>query len=354
VCTGGGTEVPVGTEVEPHRSGSIPPPTARGQNRRLLLELEAKHASVKTVGFVLSARRKRELHMIEPDDSHPQMVARTWASGARLIDRRAGGTAARVQEVGTIASEPNAWGTAVVTGASSGIGEATARELAAAGFDLVVGARRLDRVQALAAELPRARAIALDVADPASVDSFCTEVPECRVLVNNAGGALGLQPIASADEDDWRQMWETNVMGTLRMTRSLLDKLVGSGDGLVINIGSVAAFERYPGGAGYHAAKSAQRAITDVLRMELLGRPVRVSEVDPGMVETDFSLVRFGGDAERANAVYAGVEALCAKDIAECITFIATRPSHVDIDEMVVRPRDQARVHMVNRRAPNA
>jgi NADP-dependent 3-hydroxy acid dehydrogenase YdfG len=249
-----------------------------------------------------------------------------------------------------ITSEPNAGGTAVVTGASSGIGEAAARRLAAAGFDVVLGARRLDRLDAIAAELDGARAFVLDVADQASVDSFCAHVPDCRVLVNNAGGALGLESIAQADEEKWRQMWETNVMGTLRMTRALLGRLIASGDGLVINIGSVAAFERYPGGAGYHAAKSAERAITDVLRMELLGQPVRVSEIDPGMVETDFSLVRFGGDAARADAVYEGVTALSAADIAECVAFVATRPSHVDIDEMVVRPRDQARVHMVNRK----
>jgi NADP-dependent 3-hydroxy acid dehydrogenase YdfG len=249
-----------------------------------------------------------------------------------------------------ITSEPNAGGTAVVTGASSGIGEAAARRLAAAGFDVVLGARRLDRLDAIAAELDGARAFVLDVADQASVDAFCANVPDCRVLVNNAGGAVGLESIAQADEEKWRRMWETNVMGTLRMTRALLGRLIASGDGLVINIGSVAAFERYPGGAGYHAAKSAERAITDVLRMELLGQPVRVSEIDPGMVETEFSLVRFGGDAARADAVYEGVEALSAGDIAECIAFVATRPSHVDIDEMVVRPRDQARVHMVNRK----
>jgi NADP-dependent 3-hydroxy acid dehydrogenase YdfG len=239
----------------------------------------------------------------------------------------------------------------VVTGASSGIGEATARRLAAAGFDVVLGARRRERLEAVAASIPGARSFILDVADPASVDAFCAAVPECRVLVNNAGGALGLEPIAEADEAKWHQMWETNVMGTLRMTRALLEKLVASGDGLVVNVGSVAAFERYPGGAGYHAAKSAQRAITEVLRMELLGRPVRVSEVDPGMVETEFSLVRFDGDAERAADVYRGVDPLTADDIAQCIAFVATRPAHVDIDEMVVRPRDQARVHMVHRRA---
>jgi len=238
----------------------------------------------------------------------------------------------------------------VITGASSGIGEATARRLAAAGFEVVLGARRLDRLERIASELRGALALVLDVTDPASVDKFCAALPECRLLVNNAGGALGLDPIADADESHWREMFETNVMGTLRMTRGLLGKLVASGDGMVINVGSVAAFERYPGGAGYHAAKAAQAAVTDVLRIELLGRPIRVSEVDPGMVETDFSLVRFGGDAERAAAVYAGVEALSAQDIAECIAFIATRPSHVDIDQMVVRPRDQARVNMVNRR----
>jgi hypothetical protein len=253
-------------------------------------------------------------------------------------------------EVGTITSEPSAGGIAVVTSASSGIGEATARRLAGAGFEVVLGARRLDRLEAIAADLPGARAHVLDVADAASVDRFCRSVTDCRLLVNNAGGALGLEPISQANEENWRQMWETNVMGTLRMTRALLPQLIGSGDGLVINIGSVAAFERYPGGAGYHAAKSAQRAITDVLRMELLGQPVRVSEIDPGMVETDFSLVRFDGDTERAGAVYTGVVALRAEDIAECVAFVATRPSHVDIDQMVVRPRDQARVHMVNRK----
>ena len=175
-------------------------------------------------------------------------------------------------------------GTAVVTGASSGIGAATARGLAAAGFEVVLGARRLDRLEAVAAELPGARALPLDVTDASSVESFCGQVPSCRVLVNNAGGALGLEPIAEADEEKWREMWESNVLGTLRMTRGLLGKLIASGDGLVVNVCSVAAFEPYPGGAGYNAAKAAERALTDVLRMELLGRPVRVTEIDPGMV----------------------------------------------------------------------
>jgi len=280
------------------------------------------------------------------------MVPRTEPAHTGLLDRCQPGTSTNDATQGGTTSEPSAFGTAVVTGASSGIGEATARRLASAGFSVVLGARRLDRLERVAAELPGARALALDVADPQSVEAFCATVPECRLLVNNAGGALGLEPIEDAKEEHWRQMWESNVMGTLRMTRGLLNKLVSSGDGVVVNVGSVAAFERYPGGAGYNAAKAAQRAVTDVLRMELLGRPVRVSEIDPGMVETEFSLVRFGGDAERAAAVYAGVEPLTAGDIAECIAFIATRPSHVDIDEMVVRPRDQARVHMVHRQQP--
>jgi NADP-dependent 3-hydroxy acid dehydrogenase YdfG len=241
-------------------------------------------------------------------------------------------------------------GTAAVTGASSGIGAAAARQLAGAGFDVVLGARRLDRLQALAAELPGARALRLDVTDRSSVEAFAAEVPTCRVLVNNAGGAFGLDPIATADEEKWRQMWESNVMGTLRMTRAFLDKLIESGDGVVINTGSIAAFEPYPGGAGYNAAKAGERMLTDVLRMELLGQPVRVCEIDPGMVETEFSVVRFDGDEQRAQAVYEGVEPLTAQDIAECIVFVATRPSHVDIDQLVIRPRDQARAHLVHRR----
>jgi NADP-dependent 3-hydroxy acid dehydrogenase YdfG len=241
-------------------------------------------------------------------------------------------------------------GTAVVSGASSGIGAATARALAGAGFAVVLGARRLEAIGSIAAELgPPARAVHLDVTKPDSVKEFCDEVGDCRVLVNNAGGALGLEPIAEADEAQWQQMYDTNVLGTLRMTKALLPRLIASGDGVVVNMGSIAAIEPYPGGAGYNAAKAGVRAISDVLRMELLGKPVRVSEIDPGMVETDFSLVRFGGDAERAGAVYRGVTPLTAGDIAECILFMVTRPSHVDIDQLVIRPRDQARAHLVHR-----
>ena len=244
-------------------------------------------------------------------------------------------------------------GTAVITGASSGIGAATARALTDVGFSVFLGARRVERIEALAASLgPAARAHPLDVTEPDSVATFCEAVgPDCRVLVNNAGGALGLERIAEADETKWRTMYDTNVLGTLRMTRALLDRLIDSGDGLVVNIGSVAAFEPYAGGAGYNAAKHGERAVTDVLRLELLGQPVRVSEIDPGLVSTEFSLVRFEGDAARAAAVYEGLTPLTADDVADVVAFVATRPAHVDIDQVVMRPRDQARVWLVNRRA---
>ena len=243
-------------------------------------------------------------------------------------------------------------GTAVVTGASSGIGAATARALAAAGFDVMLGARRVERIQELAASIgPAASAHQLDVTDPSSVGAFCDSVgPECRLLVNNAGGAVGLEPVSEADESKWRAMYESNVLGTLRMTKALLPRLIESRDGIIINVGSVAAFEPYSGGGGYNAAKHAEKALTEVLRLELIGQPVRVSEIDPGLVETEFSVVRFGGDEARAASVYEGLTPLTAEDIAEVVTFIATRPSHVDIDQVVIRPRDQARVWLVHRR----
>lgn len=238
----------------------------------------------------------------------------------------------------------------MVTGASSGIGAATARALADAGFAVVLGARRDNRLAALTAEIgPTAAALHLDVTNLESVDAFSQAVPECRVLVNCAGGALGLEPIAQADEAHWQAMYDSNVLGTMRMTKALLPKLVASGDGVVITIGSVAAFEPYAGGAGYNAAKHATRAVMEVLRMELIGQPVRVSEIDPGMVETEFSLVRFGGDEDQAEEVYRGITPLSAGDVAEVVAFVATRPSHVDIDTVVIRPRDQARVWLVHR-----
>ena len=239
-------------------------------------------------------------------------------------------------------------GTAVVTGASSGIGEATVRSLAAAGFDVVAAARRLDRLEALAEEVG-GRAIQLDVTNPDSVAALAEAVPDVSVLVNNAGGAHGLEPIAEADEEKWRTMYETNVMGVMRVTKALLPALEASGDGFVVVVGSVAGAEAYRGGAGYNAAKFAANALTQVLRMEMLGKPVRVSEVAPGLVETEFSLVRFEGDQEKADAVYAGMKPLVAEDVADAIAFVVTRPPHVDIDYVSIKPTAQARATDVHR-----
>ena len=242
--------------------------------------------------------------------------------------------------------------TAVVTGASSGIGAASARALAGAGFRVYIGARRLDRLQEVAAPIG-ATALPLDVTDAASVDAFTARIPtEIHLLVNNAGGAHGLDRIEAARDEDWQWMWETNVLGTLRVTRALLPALKASGDGHVINVGSIAGFETYAGGAGYTGAKHAVRALTRTLRLELLGEPVRVTEIAPGLAETEFSLVRFAGDAERAEAVYRGLQPLTAEDVADCIVWAATRPSHVNVDEIVVRPRDQATATQVHRRDP--
>lgn len=240
-------------------------------------------------------------------------------------------------------------GTAVVTGASSGIGAATAARLAATGWDVVIGARRLDRLDAVA-EATGARALPLDVTDDASVAAFAEAVGDCALLVNNAGGAIGLEPVAAADLQDWQAMYDTNVLGVARVTQALLPALVASGRGHVVTIGSIAGLEPYPGGGGYNAAKHAVRAVMEVLRMELVGQPVRVTEIDPGMVETEFSVVRFRGDEARAASVYRGVEALTADDIAECVGWAAERPDHVNIDRIVVKPRDQATATLVHRR----
>lgn len=230
--------------------------------------------------------------------------------------------------------------TAVVTGASSGIGAATARHLTAAGFNVVLGARRLDRLAALATDLG-GTALPLDVTDPASVDAFCAQIPECHVLVNNAGGARGLEPVASADEAHWRWMWETNVLGTVRMTRALLPKLIASGNGHVVTVTSVAAAEIYDNGAGYTSAKHAQSALHRTLRGEHLGQPVRFTEILPGMVETEFSVTRFDGDTDRAAHVYDGLTPLTADDVADVITFAVTRPPNVNLDQIVLKPRAQ-------------
>lgn len=239
---------------------------------------------------------------------------------------------------------------AVITGASSGIGAATARLLAQQGYAIVLGARRLEKLETLAGEIG-AEAIELDVTDPDSVARFVARVERCDVLVNNAGGALGLEPVGEADEEQWRWMYEANVLGTMRMTRALLPGLVASGDGHMVAVTSIAAFETYRGGAGYSAAKHGQRAAVRTLRLELLGEPVRITEVAPGMVETEFSLVRFGGDETAAARVYEGMEPLRAEDVAECIGWAVSRPPHVNVDEIVVRPRDQASATEVHRRA---
>ncbi|MHA6792416.1 SDR family NAD(P)-dependent oxidoreductase [Pseudonocardia bannensis] len=237
---------------------------------------------------------------------------------------------------------------AVVTGASSGIGAATARRLADEGFAVVLGARRLHRITELAAAIG-GTAIRLDVTDPESVEAFAAAVPEARLLVNNAGGAKGLEPVAEANEDDWRWMYEVNVLGTLRVTQALLPALLASGDGHIITVTSIAALEPYDNGAGYTGAKHAQAMLHRTLRGELLGQPIRLTEVAPGMVETEFSLVRFGGDAEKAGNVYRGLTPLTGDDVADAIAYAATRPSHVNIDQIVLKPRAQASASRAHR-----
>ena len=239
--------------------------------------------------------------------------------------------------------------TALVTGASSGIGAATARSLSAAGFEVVVAARRLERCEEVAKEVG-GRALRLDVIDPESVAALADELPELSVLVNNAGGAFGLEPVAGADEENWRQMYETNVMGVMRVTRALLPALERDGGGDIVVVGSLAGVEVYPGGGGYTAAKHAANAVTRTLRLELLGKPIRVSEVAPGLVETEFSLVRFEGDRAKADKVYEGTTPLSAEDVADAIAYVVTRPPHVDIDYLSIKPTDQATARDIYRR----
>jgi NADP-dependent 3-hydroxy acid dehydrogenase YdfG len=237
---------------------------------------------------------------------------------------------------------------AVVTGASAGIGAATARTLAAQGFHVVCVARREGPITELADKIGGTAFVA-DVTDADAVAALTESLDRVDVLINNAGGARGLEPVLEADLDNWRWMWEANVLGTLRMTRALLPKLIDSGDGLIVTVTSIAAIEVYDNGSGYTSAKHAQGALHRTLRGELLGKPVRLTEIAPGMVKTDFSLRRFHGDEERAEAVYKGVTPLVAEDVAEVIGFVATRPSHVNLDQIVIRPRDQATAMRFNR-----
>ncbi|MFF8791019.1 SDR family oxidoreductase [Streptomyces sp. NPDC015125] len=244
--------------------------------------------------------------------------------------------------------------TAVVTGASSGIGAATARALAAAGYRVVLTARRKDRIEELAAELPDAEAYALDVTDRAAVDAFAATLdryPSIDVLVNNAGGAYGAEPVATGDPADWRAMYEVNVLGVLHMTQALLPALTASGEGTVVVLSSTAGHGTYEGGGGYVAAKHGAHVIAETLRLELCGEPVRVIEVAPGMVKTDeFATTRFRGDTAKAAKVYEGVDQpLSADDVADTIAWAITRPAHVNIDLLVVRPRAQASNSKVHR-----
>jgi len=243
--------------------------------------------------------------------------------------------------------------TAVVTGASSGIGAATAARLAAEGFDVVVGARRVDRLSALAESIG-ARAVPLDVTDPASVESFVAAVDRVDVLVNNAGGAFDARPVADADLDSWTRSYEVNVLGAVRLTKALLPALRASGAGDVVFVSSTAALISYEGGASYTAAKHGVHTLAETLRLELNGEPVRVVEIAPGMVRTEeFSRNRLGS-SDAADAVYRGVrEPLLAEDIADCIAWTVTRPHHVNIDLLVVRPLAQAAQHKVDRRPPD-
>jgi NADP-dependent 3-hydroxy acid dehydrogenase YdfG len=241
--------------------------------------------------------------------------------------------------------------TAVVTGASSGIGAATARRLAAEGFHVWCAARREDRIQDLAAEIG-GTAIRCDVTDEAQVAALAEAVgPRLDVLVNNAGGAFGADPVATADADQWRRMYEVNVIGLMQVTKALLPALIASGAGVIVNVGSTAGRIAYEGGAGYTAAKHGTQVVTETLRLELWDQPVRISEIAPGMVKTEeFASVRFDGDEDKAEAVYAGVaEPLVAEDIADAIGWVVTRPPHVNVDELVIRPRAQAAQHKVHR-----
>ena len=241
-------------------------------------------------------------------------------------------------------------GTAVVTGASSGIGAATARRLAAEGFDVVAAARRRDRLDDLCAQIG-ARAVTLDVTSPESVAALAAGLEDVSVLVNNAGLALGMDTVERSDPQDWRRMYEVNVIGALQVTQALLPALVAGSGGHVVLMGSTAGRIVYEGGGGYTAAKHAEAALAETLRLELNGQPVRVTEIAPGMVATEeFALNRFGGDRDRAAKVYEGVAApLTAEDIADCVAWCVTRPPHVDIDLLVVKPLAQAAQHKVHR-----
>lgn len=244
----------------------------------------------------------------------------------------------------------------LITGASSGIGAACAQVFAIAGARLILAARRLEGLQSLVAQLPPTTDVyllALDVSDRGAVDQSIQELPddweEIEILINNAGLARGFDPLQTGTIEDWEEMIDTNVKGLLYMTRCVLPGMIDRGRGHIINLGSIAGLAAYPKGAVYCGTKAAVKLITEGLKQDLLGTPIRVSEVDPGMVETEFSVVRFHGDRDRASQVYAGVTPLTPMDVAEVIFFCATRPAHVNINQVVLMPVDQASATLVHR-----
>jgi 3-hydroxy acid dehydrogenase / malonic semialdehyde reductase len=250
----------------------------------------------------------------------------------------------------------------LITGASSGFGAAAARAFGEEGAKLLLGARRVDRLERVAAEARKAGAAeahvhGLDVSNTVSVETFMAwakqKLGTLHVLVNNAGGAMGLDPVAEGKDADWEEMFQTNVLGLLRVTRAALPLMPHHAGGIVINIGSIAGHAAYEGGSAYCAAKAGTLQISRVLRLELCGTGIRVSSIDPGMAETEFSLVRFKGDAARAKKVYEGTQPLTAEDVAETIVWVASRPPHVCVDELLLKCTDQAAIHKVYRR-PNA
>jgi len=247
----------------------------------------------------------------------------------------------------------------LITGASAGFGAAAARAFAREGAKLLLGARRVDRLAQVAAQCreagaPAAHVHPLDVASTASVNKFVEwtrpHADTLDVLINNAGGAKGLDPVAAGKDEDWERMMQTNVLGVLRVTRACLPLMVKNPGSSILNIGSIASRFAYEGGAAYCGAKAAAFMITRALRLELSGTGVRVSTIDPGMAETEFSVVRFGGDEAKAKKVYEGVEPLKAEDVAETLVWVASRPPHVCIDELIVKCTDQAAIHKVHRR----
>jgi NADP-dependent 3-hydroxy acid dehydrogenase YdfG len=250
----------------------------------------------------------------------------------------------------------------MITGASSGFGAAAARAFGAQGSKLLLGARRVDRLKQVAAEArragaPEAQFHALDVSQTASVDAFVawarstmTSHPALDVLINNAGGAHGLDTVAEGKDDDWETTLQTNVLGVLRMTRAALPLMLDNPGSSLINIGSLAGRVAYEGGGAYCAAKAGELQITRTLRLELNGTGIRVTTVDPGLAETEFSVVRFKGDLARAKKAYEGTHPLAPEDIADILVWVASRPPHVNIDELLVKPVDQAAIHKVYRR----